>query len=89
MAKSLSDPVLVFYRLFGVQENSTRSSILDFLLGDAKSLRPRLGRLDRQKLDEYTQSVRTVEQQIQRVRARQADLTKLNVKGPIAPIPVV
>lgn len=85
VAKSLRDPGQVFNRLFRVQEHTTSSSILDVVLGDAKSLRPRLGRLDRQKLDEYTQSVRTVEQQIQRVRARQTDLTKLNVKAPLKP----
>ena len=52
---------------------------------DARSLRPRLGKLDREKLEEYTQSVRAVEQQIQRVRKRQSDITKLNPEAPIKP----
>lgn len=85
VAKSIRDPKQVFNRLFRVREHATSSSILDVVMDDARSLRPRLGKLDRQKLDEYTQSVRTVEQQIQRVRARQADLSKLNVQGPIKP----
>ncbi|MEM7475833.1 MAG: DUF1552 domain-containing protein [Planctomycetota bacterium] len=83
VARSLRDPQQVFKRLFRVTEHKTSSSILDLVMEDARALRPRLGSADRAKLEEYTQSVRTVEQQIQRVRARQADIQQLNPQAPI------
>ncbi len=41
-----------------------QGSILDAVLGDAKSLQRRLGKADRQKLDEYFASVRDVESRL-------------------------
>ncbi|MBC8354786.1 MAG: DUF1552 domain-containing protein [Planctomycetes bacterium] len=85
VARSLRDPQDVFNRLFRIDQHAASSSILDLVMEDARSLRPRLGKLDREKLEEYTQSVRAVEQQIQRVRKRQSDITKLNPEAPIKP----
>lgn len=85
VARSLRDPKEVFNRLFRVDEHVAGSSILDVVMEDARTLHPKLSRLDREKLDEYTQSVRTVERQIQRVRKRQADINKLNLKAPVKP----
>lgn len=85
VARSLRNPQEVFNRLFRVDQHEASSSILDLVREDAKSLRPKLGKLDRQKLDEYTQAVRTVEQQIERVRKRQTDISKLNPQLPIKP----
>lgn len=85
VARSLRDPKAVFNRLFAVQEQASHTSVLDLVMEDAKSLRRELGRLDRYKLDEYMQSVRTVEQQIDRVRLRQAEIDKLNLHPPTKP----
>ncbi len=41
-----------------------KSSILDAVRGDAKSLQPRLGQRDKEKLGEYFTSIRDVEKQI-------------------------
>jgi len=71
------DPRLVFERLFGNQvakemsENQLRrqrfrKSILDFVLEDANSLSSKVGRDDKQKLDEYLTAVRDIEQRIER-----------------------
>jgi hypothetical protein len=54
-------------------------------MDDAKSLNGSLGRIDKRKLDEYMDSVRTVEKQIQRIGLRQDDINKLNVAPPIKP----
>jgi len=81
----MRDPGAVFNRLFRTTEHSTTGSILDLVMDDARSLKPRLGKLDRVRLEEYTQSVRTVEQQIQRVRRRQAEINNLNLKAPVKP----
>ena len=42
----------------------------------------RLGRLDRHKLDEYMDSVRTREQQIERITKQQVDANELGIEQP-------
>ncbi len=57
-----------------------QSSILDAVLGDAKALKRRVSRIDRQKLDEYLTSVRDVESKLRLDRQWQ------QVAKPDAPI---
>lgn len=75
VAKEIN-PRFVYERLFGAKDQrgrevrsarreDDRRSILDKALGDAKSLRGRLGRDDQFKLDEYLESVRAVEKRIE------------------------
>ena len=85
VARSLRDPKEVFNRLFGVKEHVESGSILDLVLDDAKSLNRNLGKTDKGKLGEYMDSVRTVEQQIERVTKRQGDINKLNLAPPVKP----
>jgi hypothetical protein len=85
VSRSLRNPAEVFARLFRIDEHANSSSVLDLVMEDAKDLQPRLSMLDRHKLDEYTDSVRTVEKQISRVKSRQADITKLNPQSPVKP----
>ena len=77
MAKEIN-PQLVFERLFAGQlsdesaevkarREKYRKSILDFVLEDAKSLRGKLGQVDRRKVDEYLTSVRELEGRFARV----------------------
>lgn len=72
---ALSKPRQVFDRFFGIIEASkaaqgrelrNSASMLDRVLDNARSLRLRLGRDDRQKLDEYLSSVRQIEQRVER-----------------------
>lgn len=74
MAREIN-PRVVYQRLFGakdgrglpVEAGAARddvNSLLDMALEDAKSLRNRLGRDDQHKLDEYMDSVRSVEQRL-------------------------
>ena len=85
VARSLRDPQIVFNRLFSVEEHSRHGSVLDIILDDAGSLNRQLGKQDQQKLDEYMDSVRTVELQIERVRKRQADIDALELAPPTKP----
>ncbi len=85
VARSLRDPKEVFDRLFRVQDQGRGGSVLDLVLEDARSLRGTLGKTDQGKLDEYTTSIRTVEQQITRVRRRQAEINRLNLSAPVKP----
>jgi hypothetical protein len=65
-ANTDKNPRNVFRRLFGqARGDATQRSVLDTVLADASSLRARLGRDDRQKLDEYLTSVRETERRIQ------------------------
>jgi hypothetical protein len=59
-------PSLAFDRLFREESQHGDESVLDAVLGDAKSFRGKISSLDRRKLDEYLDSVRDVEQRIER-----------------------
>lgn len=70
VAKEIN-PRLVYERLFGrsitgdTKKSESYRNLLDFVLEDARGLRPKLGRDDQFKLDEYLDSVRSVEQRIE------------------------
>lgn len=57
-------PALAFDRLFKDEVSLGDKSVLDAVLSDAKSLRGQISTRDQQKLDEYLESVRDVEQRI-------------------------
>jgi hypothetical protein len=74
----LIDPRAAFERLFGARDAEGRllpqparaddSSLLDAALEDANDLRRRLGKGDQQKLDEYLESVHSVESRMRFTR---------------------
>lgn len=67
---SETNPRLAFERLFGQQGQSAEDrlalekSILDYVAEDARKLSRQLGKSDRRKLDEYFESIRSVEKRI-------------------------
>lgn len=85
----------VFERLFGdasaVDEQArkaqlaTKASILDFVMEDTARLAPRLGANDRRKLEEYLDSIRTVERRIQKAsqQSQSVDTSKLQLPAGI------
>lgn len=69
LARELN-PRFVFERLFRAAHPSHETArrdalLLDRVLGDAKELKQRLGASDRQRMDEYLQSVRSIERRLQ------------------------
>lgn len=72
------NPRFVFDRLFRENAEQRRAtalenkSVLDLVLADAKALRSTVGQDDRQKLDEYLESIRSIEQRIEADIARVA-----------------
>jgi hypothetical protein len=65
------NPRLVYERLFRAGQPQAATArrdlhLLDRVLNDAKDLRQRLGSSDRQRIDEYLQSVRSLEDRLQR-----------------------
>jgi len=90
------NPRVAFDRLFrnktgaeAVRKAELRKSVVDLVLDDAKALRRQASALDQQKLDEYLESVRSVEVQLERViDPKQADWTpptKPSAKDFVAP----
>jgi hypothetical protein len=69
------NPRKVFFQLFGQGDNtkerkeilSETGSLLDYVMGESRSLAQRIGAADRARLSEYLESVREVESRIQRL----------------------
>ena len=86
-------PALAFDRLFKEDDQRSDKSVLDAVLDEASSLRGQIGNADRLKLDEYLNSVREVEQRIERAgKERQLQgwrptLTEPNIPRPPDGVP--
>ena len=71
---AMSEPERIFQQLFGVPDEAERlrmqrdASILDRVAEQSRSLRHKLGSHDHRKLDEYFESVRAVEKNIESSR---------------------
>lgn len=85
---ALNKPAEIFRRMFGAVTDSerdslaSRGSILDEVLSEAKDLNRRLGHNDRQKMDEYLNSVREVERMTERAKQWQnTPKPKVDVRG--------
>lgn len=81
-------PALAFDQLFKDKAGKGDKSVLDAVLEDAQGVRRGISKLDRQKLDEYLNSVREVEQRIQQAGKRgelqgwRPTLTEPNIPRP-------
>lgn len=85
-----NSPKRLFERLFvpdsaadraaTLRRYAERKSILDSVLGEAKSLNQKLDQTDQRKLDEYLSSVRETEQRVQRLESW-VDVPKPEVDG--------
>ena len=82
VAPSLRDPRKAYRRLFGTRELEAYQNITDLVLEDARSLKGRLGYADQQKFNEYFDSVRTIEQQVDRLERMKSDLKRVKLEEP-------
>jgi len=86
-------PALAFDRLFKDEVRKGDESVLDSVLNDAKDVRRSVSHADQRKLDEYLDSVREVEQRIERAGKRgelqgwRPTLDKPNIARPADGIP--
>ena len=86
-------PALAFDQLFKDSTKRGEKSVLDAVLEDAEDVRRAISRTDQQKLDEYLNSVREVEQRIERagklgeVQGWRPTLSKPNIARPGDGIP--
>ena len=82
VAPSMRDPRKVYQRLFGTQEIREFRNITDLVLEDAKTLQKQLGKLDREKFDEFFESIRAIELQMDRREKLAVDLTQVSLDEP-------
>jgi hypothetical protein len=86
-------PALAFDRLFKDESSPEDKSVLDAVLADARDLRRGISASDKQKLDEYLDSVREVETRIASAGKRgelqgwRPTLDKPNINRPVDGIP--
>src|SRR4029077_11640738 len=86
-------PALAFDRLFKDDVQRGDKSVLDAVMSDASDVRRRISATDRQKMDEYLDSVRDVEQRIANagkqgeLQGWRPTLDKPNIKRPADGIP--
>ena len=82
VAPSLRDPRKAYRRLFGTRELQAYRNITDLVLEDARSLKGQLGYTDQQKFSEYFDSVRTIEQQVDRLERMKGELKRVKLEEP-------
>jgi hypothetical protein len=82
VAPSIRDPRKAFDRLFGTQEIQAYRNITDLVMDDAKALQKQLSRRDRTKFAEYFDSIRTIEQQMEKREKLKIDLSQVSLAEP-------
>jgi hypothetical protein len=87
VAPSMRNPRKVYDRLFGMQTNARFRNITDLALGNARQLQKRLSVNDRQKFEEYFDSVRTIETRMDRIDKMKSELNQANIKRPAEHLP--
>jgi uncharacterized protein DUF1552 len=88
---SEAHPRIVFERLFGEGGNATerraglqdRASLLDTFTGNIAKLKGRVGNPDRMRIDQYLESVRQVESEIQRAEKAASDNKMPDLDRPV------
>jgi len=86
-----ANPRVVFERLFGDggsaaerrEELKLNGSLLDWVLGDVRSLQRRVGATDRARVDQYLDSIREVERRIQRAEKQTNDVALPDLARPV------
>ncbi len=82
VAPSLREPRKVFRRLFGTQEIHMARNVTDLVLEDARSLQRLLSQSDQAKFAEYFDSIRTIEQQMDKREKLKVDLSQVTLDEP-------
>ena len=82
VAPSMRDPRKAYRRLFGTQETRAYRNITDLVLEDARSLQRELGYSDQQKFNEYFDSIRSIEKQMDRLEQMKSKLANVKLDEP-------
>ncbi|MEM0895584.1 MAG: DUF1552 domain-containing protein [Verrucomicrobiota bacterium] len=82
VAPSLRDPRKAYHRLFGTQEIEAYRNITELVLDDARSMKRHLGYADGQKFAEYFDSIRAIEEQMEKMENLRGSLAKVKMDEP-------
>lgn len=82
VAPSIRDPRKAYRRLFGTQEIQTYRNITDLVMEDARTLQKELSHSDRAKFDEYFDSIRSIEEQMDKRERLKIDLSQVSFEEP-------
>lgn len=84
VAPSIRDPRKVYRRLFSTKDIQNFRNITDLVLEDARSLTRQLGSSDRNKFAEYFDSLRSIEEQMDKLERMKSELEKAPLGEPSA-----
>ncbi len=82
VAPSIRDPRKAFRRLFGTQEIQTYRNITDLVMEDARSLQKELSHSDRARFAEYFDSIRSIEEQMDKREKLKVNLSQVSLEEP-------
>ena len=82
LAPSIRDPRKMYRRLFSTQENKRYRDVTDLVLADARTMKKDLGYADGQKFNEYFDSIRTIETQMERLETMRTELANMTFDEP-------
>lgn len=82
VAPSIRDPRKAYRRMFCTDETQRFRNITDLVLEDARSFRQELGYTDRQKFAEYFDSIRSIEDQMDKLERMKQELKKVSMPEP-------
>ncbi len=82
VAPSLRDPLKAYNTMFSMGNSQNELDITDLVLADAKSLQRKLGQEDKNKFEEYYESVREIERRIGKMQALKGSLTNIPLAAP-------
>ncbi|MEM6692294.1 MAG: DUF1552 domain-containing protein, partial [Planctomycetota bacterium] len=82
LAPSIRDPRKMYDRLFSTQEADRFRDVTSLVLDDARDMKRQLAKADRQKFDEYFESIRAIENQMDRLQKMRSDLSKVKMEQP-------
>ena len=82
VAPSIRDPRRVYRRLFGTQEVEAFRNITDLVLEDARELQTQLGTSDRHKFEEFFESIRSIEMQMDKLERMKSELADVDFDEP-------
>lgn len=82
LAPSIRSPRKMYQRLFSNSETNRFREVTDLVLNDAHSLQQNLAYTDQQKFQEYFDSIRTIEKQMDRLQKMQSELSKIEMDEP-------
>jgi hypothetical protein len=72
----------MYQRLFSTHDINRYKDVTSLVLDDARDLKKQLGQSDKQKLDEYFESIRAIELQLARLENMKLDLTGIDFEEP-------